>query len=450
MNRLYFGTDGIRGTVGGPVMNPAFLRRVGHALGRYLFERFPNKPRHAVIGRDTRASGPALAEALTEGLSHYGVRLYDIGVVPTPAIAMVLRDLHADLGLVLTASHNPAGDNGLKVFGEAGHKLTDEHEARVEAYLDEVGELAADPAGRGARWPYDGAAFYANFIRSFLDEGCLQGWTVVVDTANGASHAVAPAVLRQLGARVVQLGGAPDGLNINAGVGSEHPEAMAEAVRRERAHLGLAFDGDADRLVVADDTGALVDGDELLALIGLHLLQRGQLGAKTLVATVMSNLGLDAALRQAGGTVRRAAVGDRYVLQAMRESGSTFGGENSGHLIFSDFSTAGDGLLAAIKLIEVLLAKREPLSRLRGAVRLYPQRKANLRLAEKIPFAELPGWEAAVAAIAAPLGAEGRVLVRYSGTEPKLRLLAEAPSAEAADAALAALKTLAARHLRLL
>jgi len=436
MSRRYFGTDGIRGPVPGPLLTESFVRRLGCALGRDLAERFGHRPRHVVLGQDTRASGDRLGRWLAEGLAAHGVHLYHLGVVPTPAVAMAVRDLHADLGIVLTASHNPASDNGIKLFGPDGYKLADETELALEARLDAetlVTGGAAEP------FPYDGAGFYRNAMRARLHEGSLRGWRLVVDTAHGATVGTTPRVLRELGAEVDVIGGEPDGTNINAGVGSEHPEALAERVRQTGADLGLAHDGDGDRLVLCDQHGDLVDGDEVLAMLALQALRDGRLAHRTLVATVMSNLGLDVALEAAGARVVRTAVGDRYVIQEMRERGYTLGGENSGHIICGDISTTGDGLLAAVGVLEVLIRNRQSLAQARRVLKLFPQRRKNLKVRERIPLADCPGLEQKLAGIERGLG-QGRILVRYSGTEPKLRLLVEAGDPAVADRGLAAVE----------
>jgi len=434
--RRYFGTDGIRGPLDSPLLAEMFVRRLGRALGRHLADRSGHRPRHVVLGQDTRASGAVLGRWLVEGLAAQGVHIYNIGVVPTPAVAMAVRDLQADLGIVLTASHNPASDNGIKLFGPDGYKLDDETELALEARID------AEPApvgGAADPFPYDGAGFYRNVMRSILHEGSLGGWRIVVDAANGATVNTTPAVLRELGAEVDVLGGAPNGTNINAGVGSEYPEVMCARVREIGADLGIAHDGDGDRLVVCDQHGDLVDGDELLAMVGLHALREGRLEHRTLVATVMSNLGLDLAIEAAGGKVVRTAVGDRYVIHEMRRHGYTMGGENSGHLVFADVSTTGDGLLAALKVMRVLLKTRQGMAQARQVLTLFPQRRRNLRIAERIPFSDCPGLQDRLNQIENGLG-RGRLLVRYSGTEALLRVMVEAEAAALADQGLAAVE----------
>lgn len=419
----YFGTDGIRGTLGDPCINPEFAFRFGAAVAGQLKETRPDVPIEAVIGRDTRQSGPVLVEAIVQGLNSRGVHVHDLGVVPTPAVARMLLEHGADVGIAVTASHNPASDNGYKLFDAQGCKLSDQEEALLESRIDSVAVPAERPSAKAN--PSDGASRYMNDLLARLDRDCLSGWKVVLDLANGATAATTPEVFRGWGAEVIALGDQPDGRNINAGVGSEHPGLLGEAVRSHGAQLGIAHDGDGDRIVVCDEQGAVVDGDILLGLFALHALESGTLAANTLVATVQSNLGLDHAVKRAGGSVLRAAVGDRNVARMMRESGANIGGESSGHIIFSDHATTGDGLLAAAKLIELMLHSGRPLSELRQRIELFPQETANLRVSEKLPLESLPVLKAAMDQAGHRFGEDGRVLVRYSGTEPKLRVLAE-------------------------
>ncbi len=420
----YFGTDGIRGTFGDAIMNPDMAYRLGAALGLHLSHKKPGLPLNAVVGRDTRHSGPALLDALAQGLNRRGVYVHDAGIVPTPAVAQVLLDQQADLGIAITASHNPASDNGLKVFDSQGHKLDEDRELEIESLIDNEARWSGDlPLPRA--YPLDVAAFYINYIRSQMDQNCLSGWKIVLDTANGATCETSPAVFRHWGAELVLIGDNPDGDNINQGVGSEHPNALGAKVREVGANIGIAHDGDGDRLVVCDEYGKVVDGDILLGLFGRYAMRASALKSKALVATVHSNLGLDHALRDAGGRVERVAVGDRNVAARMRELGSNIGGESSGHIIFSDFATTGDGLLAAVKLIELICKTGRSLGELRKEVTLFPQQTLNLRVAAKTPLDELATLQTAIREATEAFGDEGRVLVRYSGTEPKLRLLAE-------------------------
>ncbi|HWL17237.1 MAG TPA: phosphoglucosamine mutase [Opitutus sp.] len=421
MKRQYFGTDGVRGPYGGPVINEAFAERLGRAAAAWM----PGGGT-VLIGRDTRSSGPALEKALARGLRAGGADPVSLGVVPTPAVARAVVNEKAALGIVITASHNPAADNGIKFFGPRGLKLTDEDEAAIEAGLPATlpheEPVQALPTLAGA------ADNYMTRVKAILPDRSLAGWRIVLDTANGATCATSPLVLRALGAEVTGIGDIPTGENINAGVGSEHPGPLAAKVRSLGACVGIAHDGDGDRCVLCDETGSVLDGDEMMTIVATHALRTGALPKSTLVVTVQSNLGVDAAIRAAGGRVFRTAVGDRYVIQGMLAEGALLGGESSGHLICADISPTGDGLVAALKVLEVMLATGRPLSELRRSLRKFPQLTAALKVKEKIPVERLPGLTAAIRDLETELGETGRVLVRYSGTEAKLRLLVEGPS----------------------
>lgn len=433
-SRKYFGTDGVRGAYGSDVMNELFAWRLGAAAAR--FARAAGARSDVVyIGRDTRASGASLERALAGGLAAEGFRAVSLGVVPTPAVSLALRTAPAAFGVVITASHNPAADNGIKFFNAAGTKLTDDEENRIEQLLPDA---AGESLGQLER--YDAETLYVRKAASLLPDGALRGWKIVLDTANGAGSATSAAVLRQLGAELVQIGHTPDGSNINAHVGSQHPEAMCAAVRAHGARLGIAHDGDADRCILCDERGDVLDGDEILTLLALHALGRGRLVANTLVVTVQSNLGVDAAVAARGGRIERTNVGDRYVIERMLATGAMLGGESSGHVICAEVSPTGDGLVAALKVLEAMLAEGKPLSVLRGALRKFPQLTAALQVREKKPLETLPTVTACVAALERELGTQGRLLVRYSGTEPKLRLLVEGPSDDVVVAAMARLE----------
>jgi len=417
MTRTYFGTDGVRGVYGGPVMNEDFATRLGFAAAKWIGGRGK-----VLLGRDTRFSGPALEAAIARGLRAGGAEPVSLGVLPTPAVARAVRVRAAALGVVITASHNPAADNGIKFFGRGGVKLGDADELAIETLLPEHVAVPAENDG-----PADARAVadYIDAATALLAPGALRGWRIVVDTANGATCDTTPVVLRALGAEAIGIGDAPDGRNINAGVGSEHPEKLAARVVAERARLGVAHDGDGDRMVVCDEQGVVLDGDEVLTLLATHALARGRLVRNTLVTTVQSNLGVDVAIAAAGGRVLRTAVGDRYVSERMVAEGAMLGGESSGHIICADISPAGDGLVAVLKVIEVMLATGKPLSELRRGLKKFPQLTAALRVREKKSFAALPKLAATIRALESELGARGRVLVRWSGTEAKLRLLVE-------------------------
>lgn len=421
--RKYFGTDGVRGAYGSAVMNEEFAWRLGAAAAWFARERGAAANDVVYLGRDTRASGASLEAALAGGIASAGLRPVSLGVVPTPAVSLALRRAPAALGVVITASHNPAEDNGIKFFGAAGLKLTDAEEARIEELLPASG---GTPLGGLTR--YDAEVLYVRRAAELLPPAALRGWKIVLDTANGAACTTSRVVLEQLGAELVLLGNAPDGANINAGVGSQHPEQMCAAVKQHGARLGIAHDGDADRCILCDERGDVLDGDEILTLLALHALQHGRLAHGELVITVQSNLGVDAAIAAAGGRVTRTPVGDRYVGERMLATGAALGGESSGHVICADVSPTGDGLVAALKVIEVMLATGRPLSELRRALQKFPQLSQAIKVREKKPLEALVRLPAEIAAIERELGTNGRVLVRYSGTEPKLRLLVEGPT----------------------
>ncbi|GAB1487774.1 phosphoglucosamine mutase [Opitutaceae bacterium] len=441
MKRIYFGTDGVRGPYGGPVINEAFAERLGLAAGLWSGGRG-----RVVIGRDTRASGQSLAGAVAVGLRAAGLEPVMLGVVPTPAVARTVVASGAALGVVVTASHNPASDNGIKFFSGTGMKLTDEDEAAIEALFPAVSPVSVGTAATDA----SSIEQYCEAVGSLLPKNALAGWRIVLDTAHGATCVSSPRVLRALGAEVLGIGDAPDGININHEVGSEHPERMAVEVRAKGARLGIAHDGDGDRCVLSDETGDVLDGDEILTILALHALRNGRLAANELVVTMQSNLGVDAVITAAGGTVARTSIGDRYVMERMRASGATLGGESSGHVICSDVLPTGDGLVAAIKVIAVMLETGRPLSELRRALRKFPQRASALRVKIKRPMAELSALTSEIAALERELGTRGRVLVRYSGTEPKLRLLIEGPTDDLVDRGLQRLEAAASHDLEVI
>ena len=421
MKRTYFGTDGVRGAYGGPVINERFAEQLGRAAAEWLGGRGL-----VLIGRDTRVSGASLEKAFARGIRAAGAEPVSLGVLPTPAVAKAVGEQGAALGVVITASHNPARDNGIKFFGPGGMKLTDDEELAIESKLSTEFPLAADEAG--VRIANGAADVYMAACQRLLAANALKGWRIILDTANGATCATSPAVLRALGADVIGLGDAPDGTNINAGVGSEHPEQLARMVVEKGARLGVAHDGDGDRCVLCDERGEVLDGDEILTILATHALARGALPARELVATVQSNLGVDAAVAAAGGRVARTAVGDRYVIERMRADGAMLGGESSGHIVCREISSTGDGLVAALKVIEVMLATGRPLSELRRVLKKFPQLTAAVKVKEKKPIETLPRVMEAIRGLEKELGDRGRVLVRYSGTEPKLRLLVEGPT----------------------
>ena len=420
----YFGTDGIRGRFGASLICPQFAYRLGCALGNYLTKIRLKKTSAVVIGRDTRASGVALSDALISGLNRHEVYGHDASMLPTPAIARAVLDQDADLGIAITASHNPSRDNGIKLFDHSAHKLDEAQEILIESFIDKEPEPSVDFPLANSH-PLDASVSYIKYLRSLMDKDSLSDWRIVLDLANGAAVKTTPGVFQYWGAEMLLIGDRPDGLNINNAVGSECPAQLAEAVLKHGAHIGIAHDGDGDRLVVCDEGGTIVDGDIILALLGRYALKAGTLQSRTLVSTIHSNLGLDHAISDAGGQVDRVDVGDRNVANRMRELGSNIGGESSGHIIFSDFATTGDGLLAAVKIIELMRTTGKALSELRKEIMLFPQSTANLRVAEKRPLADLKFFQSVIKATEQDLGDEGRVLVRYSGTESKLRILVE-------------------------
>lgn len=445
MTRQYFGTDGVRGAYGSPAMNEDLAWRLGMGAARWLAEKGVPAGASVLIGRDTRASGAALTQALADGLAHGGCQPASLGVLPTPAVSLAVRQRHAALGAVVTASHNPATDNGIKFFTATGGKLSDAEESRIEALMPPQ-RLETRPLSLKT---LEATSGYLGVMESLLPAG-LEGWTIVVDTANGATVHTSPHVLRDFGADVLCLGSEPDGLNINAGVGSEHPEKMSEAVRRHGARIGIAHDGDGDRCILCDERGDVLDGDEILTILALHALERGQLANKLLVVTVQSNLGVEAAVSAAGGRVLRTAVGDRYVSERMLAEGAVLGGESSGHIICADIGPTGDGLVAALKVIGVMQATGKPLSELRCWLRKFPQRTLALKVQEKRPLETLATLAEAIRDLERGFGGQGRVLVRYSGTEAKLRLLVEGPSEAVVRAGLERLQAAARADLEVL
>ena len=436
MTKQLFGTDGVRGVANIEPMTTEMAMQIGRAAG-YIFKQ--GKRRHRlVIGKDTRLSGYMLESALVAGICSMGVDVLQVGPLPTPGIAFITSSMRADAGVVISASHNPYQDNGIKFFSKDGFKLPDEVELQIEdlIFSGRLHDLrpVADEVGKAYRID-DAVGRYVVFLKNtFPKDLDLQGLKIVLDCANGAAYRVAPAVLEELGAEVITLGVKPNGTNINAGCGSLHLEGVSEAVKAHRADLGLALDGDADRVLFVDEFGSTVDGDQVMALCGLDMLKAGTLNKNTLVATVMSNKGLDLALRKAGGQVVRTAVGDRYVVEEMVRGGYNLGGEQSGHMIFLDHNTTGDGMLSALQVLAVVRRSGRRLSELAKVMVPLPQVLVNVRVRERQPMEELPTVAKAVAAAESELGDNGRVLIRYSGTEPLLRVMIEGPDRLRIDA----------------
>jgi phosphoglucosamine mutase len=424
--RAYFGTDGIRGQANKHPMTAEVALRVGLAAGK-LFRSQDERRHLVVIGKDTRLSGYMIEPALVAGLTSVGLDVRLFGPLPTPAVAMMTRSMRADLGVMISASHNNFADNGIKLFGPDGYKLSDEQELKIEALMDEglqEGLAAPRELGRVKRID-DAQARYVEIVKAtFPRHRNLSGLRIVIDCANGAAYKVAPTALYELGAEVISLGVSPDGTNINEECGSTHPEAMAKMVREYRADIGIALDGDADRLVICDEKGVVVDGDQIMAIIAGSLAKAGTLKGGGVVATVMSNLGLERCLNAQGLSLERTAVGDRYVMQRMREGGFNVGGEQSGHLILSDFSTTGDGLIAALQVLAVMVETDQPMSALGRQFEPVPQLLENVRFAGGKPL-EAKTVKDAIADGEAQLNGSGRIVVRASGTEPLIRIMAE-------------------------
>ncbi len=424
MTRKFFGTDGIRGTTNCEPMTAETALRVGQAAGAH-FLRGDHRHR-VVIGKDTRLSGYMMESAMVAGFTSVGMDVVLLGPMPTPAVAMLTRSMRADLGVMISASHNPFADNGIKLFGPDGYKLSDEAEQAIEKRLDQGPKLAKSEMIGRARRIDDARGRYVQFAKDTFPEHLrLDGLKVVVDCANGAAYHVAPEALWELGAEVVALGVTPDGLNINDNSGSTHPEPMQEAVVASGADIGLALDGDADRLIVADEKGQLVDGDQLMALIALGLKSRGELKGEAVVATVMSNLGLERRLGEAGLKLLRTKVGDRYVLEEMRARGCNIGGEQSGHIILTDHATTGDGLVAGLQVLAALVQAKKPASALLRQFEPLPQLLKNVRFNGGAEPLETDRVRKRIAAAEAELEGRGRLVIRKSGTEPLIRVMAE-------------------------
>ena len=423
--RRLFGTDGIRGTANTDPMTAGTALRLGQVAG-LMFTRGMHRHR-VVIGKDTRLSGYMIEPALTAGFVGAGMDVVLLGPLPTPAIAMLTRNLRADLGVMISASHNSYEDNGIKLFGPDGFKLSDETEAEIEATMDGnlMDRLAKpDKLGRASRLD-DAGGRYIEAAKATFPRGLrLEGLKIVIDCANGAAYRVAPAVLWELGAEVIRVGVTPDGFNINRGCGSTVPEFLCGEVVKQGAHVGIALDGDADRLVMSDETGRLIDGDQILGMIARSWGDAGRLTGGGIVATVMSNLGLERYLRGRGLALHRTNVGDRYVVEKMRANGINVGGEQSGHMILSDYATTGDGLLAALQMLAVLVEDGRPASEVCRVFTPLPQLLKNVRFAGDSPL-DKPRVQAAIAAAEAELAETGRLLIRKSGTEPLIRVMAE-------------------------
>jgi phosphoglucosamine mutase len=409
-------------------MQPELVLRLGLAAGQYF--RNGNKRHRVVIGKDTRLSGYVFESALTSGFCAAGMDVFLVGPLPTPAISFLTRNMRADLGVVISASHNPYMDNGIKFFDKHGFKLADKVEDEIAAMVTSPDFSWKcpdhDQVGRARKIQDSPGRYIVELKHSFPAGMTLDGLTIVLDCAHGAAYRVAPLIFEELGARVITLGIEPDGLNINKGCGSLHPEVLAAKVREHRADIGLALDGDADRLIVVDEYGTILDGDQIMAVCADEMMARDTLAGNTLVSTVMSNMALEVFMQERGGRLLRTKVGDRYVVEEMRKGGYVLGGEQSGHLVFMRHSTTGDGTLAALQLLSIMVGRQKPISEIAGLLTPYPQKLVNLKVKKKVPFDKVPIIKDAVRHAEDRLGRTGRVLLRYSGTETLARIMVEA------------------------
>lgn len=429
--RELFGTDGVRGTANQAPLVPETMVRLGKAIASIFKDGPPGRRHKIVIGKDTRLSGYMIEQAMASGICSMGVDVLLVGPLATPGIAFITSGMRADAGVVISASHNPFEDNGIKIFCKQGFKLPDDQEHRIEELMasDELERIAPTHSGIGKAFRVDDAkGRYIQFLKStFPADMTLVGLKIALDCANGAAYATAPLVLEELGAHVYPIGVDPDGENINRGCGSLHPEVVAAEVRKQGAQIGIALDGDADRVVFVDEKGDVVDGDGIMAICALDMLKTQRLRKNTLVATVMSNMGLEKVVEAAGGRVVRTVVGDRYVVEKMRADGFNFGGEQSGHLIYLDYSTTGDGMIGALQILSVIIKTGKPLSELAAILKKYPQVLKNIPVKVRTPFESVPEIARAIRDAEEKLGCDGRVLVRYSGTELKARVMLEGP-----------------------
>ena len=432
MARKLFGTDGIRATTNQGPMTPQTILKVGQALG-YLIKKKPlrNQDPKVVIGKDTRLSGYMVEQALTSGLNSMGVHVQLVGPLPTPGIGFLARNMRADAGIVISASHNPFHDNGIKIFGSDGFKISSEMENKIESLVfnTDLEALLVDSSqiGRSKRIEDAAGRYIVDIKNTFPLKYTLEGMRVVLDCANGAAYKVAPAVFQELGAEVILLGNQPNGFNVNDKSGALYPEKMAQAVTRYRADVGVSLDGDADRVIMADEKGQTVNGDHILAMAAIHLKERGQLSKDSIVATHMSNFALDRLMKAHGIQVIRTDVGDKYVIQEMRKAGYSLGGEQSGHIIFLEHSTTGDGCVAALKVIAVMKETGKKLSQLNGIMEEVPQILINTKVKTKPAFHKINGYSDLKKGMENKLKGKGRILVRYSGTENLARILVEGP-----------------------
>ena len=430
----YFGTDGVRGEAN-VELTPELAFKLGR-FGGYVLSQHENERPRVFVGRDTRISGQLLESALVAGLLSVGIEVYLLGVVATPGVSYLVRTEKASAGVMISASHNPALDNGIKFFGADGFKLDDEREFEIEELLDADEDTLPRPSAEGLGTVVDYPEGLRKYVKFLVSTGIdLEGMPIALDMANGAASASARDVFLELGADITVMGDQPNGLNINDGVGSTHPENLQELVKKSECQMGLAFDGDSDRLIAVDENGELVDGDKIMYIIGKYLAQKGQLAKNTIVTTVMSNLGFHKALEREGIEKAITAVGDRYVVEEMRKSGYNLGGEQSGHVIIMDYNTTGDGQLTAIQLAKVVKESGKTLSELAAEVTIYPQKLVNIRVENSMKHnaMEVPAIADIIHKMEDEMAGNGRILVRPSGTEPLLRVMAEAPTHEEVD-----------------
>ncbi|GAA3008664.1 phosphoglucosamine mutase [Tetragenococcus solitarius] len=431
----YFGTDGVRG-IANKELTPELAFKLGRCGGYVLSRHEDEKEQPKVlVGRDTRISGQLLESALVAGLLSVGIEVFQLGVISTPGVAYLTKVQKASSGVMISASHNPAEDNGIKFFGNDGFKLADEKELEIEALLDATEDNLPRPSAEGLgsleEFP-EGMLKYSQFLQQTIKDD-LSGLTVCIDAANGATAPTVNRLFADLETDFYTMGTSPNGTNINDGVGSTHPEKLAEFVVEKQADVGIAFDGDGDRVIAVDEKGQIVDGDKIMYICAKYLSENGLLKQDTIVTTVMSNLGFHKAVEAAGLNDVVTKVGDRYVVEEMRKNGYNFGGEQSGHMVFFDLNTTGDGMLSGIQLLNIMKQTGKKLSELAADVKIYPQKLVNIRVSDKYGAMEVPAIKEVIDAVEAKLGDEGRILVRASGTEPLLRIMAEAPTDEEVD-----------------
>lgn len=429
-----FGTDGIRGKANTYPITAEMALLVGKATAHVFSQSRSNKRMRVILGKDTRLSGYMLETALTSGLLSMGMDVLSVGPLPTPAVAHLTRSMDAGCGIMITASHNPAADNGIKIFAADGFKLPDDVELEIEKHIlsGDLDSAHISGAAIGKAWRIEDArGRYIEFAKSSIRNQSLKGLKIVLDCANGAAYSIAPPIFRELGAEVIETAVKPDGANINADCGAMHPEHIGRLVREHGADAGIALDGDADRVIFCDAAGCEVNGDRIIGMIALDYKQRGVLSRNAVVVTSMSNLGLHRAMKANGIAVEVTDVGDRYVIERMRAGGFNIGGEQSGHIIFSDYATTGDGIISALHVLKLMVETKKPLAELADFMTVFPQKICSLPVKRKTPLAELPLLSGAIAAAAEELGDAGRTIVRYSGTENKIRILVEAEDEEA-------------------